>query len=170
MDTPSSEPILVVEIPGFETYGVSNLGEVYNLITERMLVQHENQYGDMSVVLRAGNEQHRRSVKVLVADAFVPGKSARFNTPVIINGDKKDLRADNICWRPRWFAWSYSHQFKEPKGWFFDKKVREIVTGIEYDNVLIASMASCVLCDDILLSIYNETRVWPTGGYYEYVE
>lgn len=169
MDTISEGGIHIKVIPDFETYGVSNWGEIYNLITERLLVQHENQYGDMSVGLRRGNEQFRRSVKILVADAFVPGKSDRFNTPVLLDGDKKNLRAENIIWRPRWLAWKYAHQFIEPQDYWFHNPVRDISTGAAYENLFHAAIMNGILCEDISLSIENDSRVWPTGQVFVYI-
>jgi len=169
MDIDREEEIFTSSIPDFENYLVTTEGKIINLNTGRELSMTSNQNGDFMVGLHKGGTQHTRSVKMLVAHAFVNGESPWFNTPILLNGDKSDLRAENITWRPRWFAWKYTRQFVEPQDWYFSFPVREINARDEYANVLHASVANGILCVDVVMSIHNETFVWPTGQKFEYI-
>jgi hypothetical protein len=157
-----------VTIPDFPTYVVSNYGRVFNQMTHRELILTPTLQGDPTVGLMYDPErrQHRRSVKVLVARAFVHGETEIFNTPIQLNGDKWDLRASNIRWRPRWFAWKYTRQFTETYPWFFSGPVLDIYNRIEYETIFEAAITNGNLCGDILRSTSHEIRVFPTGEVY----
>lgn len=155
-------------IPGFGGYHVTRDGRVVSLSTGKALILTPTQNGDLTVGLTKGGKQHRRSVKVLVAEAFVEGKDHLFDTPILLNGIKDDLRAENIMWRPRWFAWRYSHQFLDYFDWYFNHEVVEIHTDEVYEDILHASVFNGILCDDVLLSIHNDHRIFPTGQMYQY--
>jgi hypothetical protein len=100
----------IYEFPG---YSVSNMGRVRNDETGRIMALSRNQYGIVNVGLVLGRKQYKRSVALLVADAFLPTwESEVFTSPIHLNGDRSDCRAENLMWRPRWFAAKYHRQFK----------------------------------------------------------
>ena len=159
-------------IPEFPTYAVSNYGRIINQRTHREMVLSPTVHGDLTVGLmddRLGYEdhrQHRRSVKVLVARAFVSGETELFNTPMILDGDLTNLRADNIVWRPRWFAMRYVRQFNTMFPWYFSGPIIDIYNRIEYETILDAAVANGNLCKDILRSTSYESPVFPMGEVY----
>ncbi len=113
------------DIPEFPNYCVSDLGAVVNKSTGRYLIQTMATGGTYKVGLVRAGKQYTRSVKVLVAEAFVEGQSEIFNTPIQLDGYQENMRWDNLMWRPRWFAWKYTRQFSEVSdfnrvGWVHD--------------------------------------------------
>ena len=85
-------------IEGYENYSVSNLGNVINITTGKILKQHDNGKGYLHVALY--NKQHEgRTIMVhrLVAKAFVPNPE---NLPQVNHIDecKRNNCADNLEW------------------------------------------------------------------------
>lgn len=159
-----------VPIEGFWDYHITRDGEVINTKTNRVMTLSLNQNGDPTVGMVVDGYQYRRSVKVLVARAFVEGENEIFNTPVQLDGNKYNLRAENIVWRPRWFAWKYTKQFDEPYPlWYSQGPIIDIVNRLRYRTVLDASVLNGVLCSDIRLSMLDERKVFPTGQIFVYV-
>jgi hypothetical protein len=150
-------------IIGFPTYEVSNLGKVYNIRTGREMVLSPTEEGTLTVGLMYDGTQYRRSVKVLVARAFVKGENDIFDTPIQLDNDKRNCRAENILWRPRGFAWEYTHQFDSSDLWYYTEPVLDIVSGEVYDNILEAATINGLLCKDVRQSIFTTRRVFPTG-------
>jgi NUMOD4 motif len=162
-------------IPDFPRYEVSNFGKVYNIKTGREMVLSPTLQGILTVGLMEDNldgypnRQYRRSVKRLVAEAFVPGETDLFDTPIQLDGDNNNLRADNIVWRPRWFAWRYFHQFYNLQPWHHSGPVVDIVNDIEYESIFVAGITTGSLFKDIRYSIHNEGYlVFPGGEMYKY--
>lgn len=154
----------VATIPEFPIYEISNTGRVFNRNTGREMVLSPTIQGELTVGLVREGYQYRRSVKVMVAEIFVPGQTDAFDTPILLDGNKENLNADNLAWRPRWFAWKYSRQFTENQpSYFFMGPIFDIVNSIEYNSILEASVATGTLCEDIHYSLINETHVFPSG-------
>jgi hypothetical protein len=151
----------IVEFPG---YSVSNTGFVRNDVTDRIMRQTPNTHGIPIVGLVKLGEQQKRSVSVLVADAFVTtARSLKFNTPVHLDGDKFNNHMDNLVWRPRWFALQYRQQFAPGairQG--FNRKIQEIKSGEIFETSWHAVVKYGLLERDIVISILNQTYVPPT--------
>lgn len=99
-------------IRDFPGYSVSDLGSVRNDETKYLLSPCVNQYGAVHVGLTLDRIQYRRSVPLLVAEAFLPEPPhVSFETAINLNGDRLDNRVNNLMWRPRWFAMQYTRQF-----------------------------------------------------------
>lgn len=163
--TEESVPIL-----GFPKYEITNMGRVINVHTKRVMKLSPTSEGILTVGLMYGDRQYRRSVKVLVAKAFVDGETEVFNTPIQLDGDRENLRADNIVWRPRPFAWEYYHQFENPPVWFFSGPILDTVNNIEYKNMMEAAIMNGILCKHIRRSLLNDMRVFPTGQQFVYTK
>jgi len=152
-----------LETCGFPGYELSNDGLVRNISSGRILKRSPNQEGIVRVGLMRRDEALQRTVSVvrLVARMFVQGRSATFDTPIQLNGDRSDVRHTNIKWRPRWFAVKFYNQFekKEPlsTGKFYD-----VETGKEYENTREAACANGLLEEDILNSIVTGNPCFPT--------
>jgi hypothetical protein len=129
------------------------------------------QNGELTVGLVREGQQHRYSVKCLVAREFVEGESDIFNTPVLLDGDKNNLYYENIVWRPRWFAWKYSRQFTNPEPWYKFGPILEL-DGDIYESYIVASIQNGILCEGIRESIYTYYRkpVFPTNQRFMYPE
>lgn len=168
-------------IPEFPRYEITSYGRVFNRDTGREMVLCENQGGIVTVGLMKDVEinldgymthhfeQRTRSVKSLVAKAFVEGESDRFNTPIQLDGDRTNLHASNIRWRPRWFAIRYTRQMYNIQDWFFNGPIRDITNDIIYDNYFQAATTNGLLCQDIRTCIFNRKAVFPTGEHYRFV-
>lgn len=156
-------------IPEFPRYSVSNLGRVMNNRTRRIMAESPNQFGDLSVGLTDGRGQYRRSVRLLVARAFVPGENSKFNTSMLLDGNKLNLRSDNIVWRPRWLAWEYNRQFHTRYEWYDNGPIQDDY-GNRYETIFEAAMDTGQLCVDIYGSLMDpDRRVFPSGARYRYV-
>lgn len=155
-------------IPGFPDYMVGSHGKIYNHKRSTWPLYTPTQNGDLTVGLTYDGVQYRRSVKVLVAEAHVPGKSVEFDTPILLDGDKGNLRADNIEWRPRWFAWRYSQQFDNPPQWAYSGPVYEIHTGQMFESVIEAAIATGSLMSDIRHSFLHKKPVFPHNALFAF--
>lgn len=159
-----------VAIEGFAEYAVTTEGDVFNVDTGRLMTKSPTMNGDPTVGLMKQGRQYRRSVKVLVAKAFVQGETRLFNTPVQLDGDKNNCRASNIVWRPRWFAWKYTVQFDDPLPDYYDGgPILDVVNGVRYDTYLHASILNGILIEDIVASIDHTTMVFPTNQIFKMV-
>lgn len=151
-------------IEDFPDYYITSRGEVVNYVHNRNLTLSPTENGDLTVGLMLDGQQYRRSVKVLVARAFVHGETEIFNTPIQLDGNKNNLCAENIVWRPRWFAWKYSAQFTQPRPDYFEYgPITDVVNHQRYHTMLEASMMNGILCESIYESIRQGSLVFPTG-------
>jgi hypothetical protein len=155
-------------IPLFYDYAVSNWGRVINKNKNVEMMLSPNQRGELTVGLMRDGNQYRRSVKLLVAKMFVPGSSDLHNTPIQKDGDRANMHADNIVWRPRWFAWKYRRQLEHIPDWAYTGPVIDNTMGLEYENIAEAAIALGLLFSDIRLSIYNSTIVFPVASVFSY--
>lgn len=153
-----------VMIEEFPLYAVSNLGKVIKWCDDQPLTLSPTQHGELTVGLMKGHKQYRRSVKVLVARAFVQGETPIFDTPILLDGDRNNLNADNIVWRPRWFALEYVRQFDDPQGWWYAGPVVDIICHHGYNDIYNAAVQTGILLRDIRQSLANKDRVFPTGA------
>lgn len=154
-----------IPVPDCPGYSVNPLGQVRNDRTKRILQVRANQYGVPYVGMMVDGLRHQRvrSVALLVANAFIPRKHPEWDTPVHLDGDRMNCRADNIVWRPLKYAEHYNNQFT--KGRYenpIECPVRDAETDDEYDNSLHAACHNGLLEREVVLSILNNTVAWPT--------
>jgi hypothetical protein len=150
-------------IPEFLGYEVSDQGRVMNASTGRFMALLRNQYGNVNVGLSKGKMQYKRSVALLVCEAFNPKNPMHrsFDTPIHLNGDLSDNRAVNLMWRPRWFAMKYIKQFeKGPSG--FRTPIQDIASKEIFPTSWEAALTYGLLDNEILVATLNRTYVWPT--------
>lgn len=150
------------ELDEFPDYAVSNLGEVHNIKTGMPRKTSINQQGIVKISLYQGRELITRSVAVLVAEAFCGGQTDLFNTPIHLDGDRENCRADNLMWRPRWFAVRYHRQFQSPEFHNSNVHIEEINTGKEYYSVKEACMELGLYHTDVYRSYIDETQIQMT--------
>jgi len=161
-DTMETLEMVWKDIKGAKGYSVSNLGDVRNKSTDHIIKPQITKNGILYVPLYVNGEKVTRSVKVLVAKAFVPGRTKVFDTAINMDGDKRNNRADNLVWRPRWHAVKYSRQFlvEYPHG----KKgpVQELLEGVIFETVVEAGVGNGVLFRDVFASCRTGAPVFPT--------
>lgn len=150
------------EIPYFPKYSISDHGRVRYNRTGRILAQSENQYGVVCIGLMRDGRQHHRSVSKLVASAFIPNHLEVFDTAINLDGDRRNNHKDNLVWRPRWFAVKYNRQFRIPSNLTINDPIQDIETEEVWDNSFECAKANGLLEKDLVLSIFNNTVVWPT--------
>jgi len=155
------------QISEFPRYSVSDLGRVRNDDTGRIMKLTMNRENILSVGMMHCGTQFRRSVPLLVAQAFVPGGTEYFDTPVCLDGDPFNIRANNLTWRPRWFAVKYKQQFANGDGILIDRSIRNIQTGDVFADSFECSKWYGVLEWDLVESIQYRTFVWPVLQQFE---
>lgn len=156
-------------IPGFENYDITNHGRVFNTDRDKLMTHSPTQDGDPTVGLVRDGVQYRRSVKVLVAEAFVRGKTVIFDTPIQIDGNKNNCHFMNLEWMPRWFAWEYTRQFNLYQPWYKNGPLYDVVNNVEYDNIFQAAIETVSLAKSIYESVGTDTAVFPGGEKYVYI-
>lgn len=160
------EPERWAPIPGFPKYSVSDYGRIRRDSSGRILALSVNQFGVVTVGLMGPHSvQYHRSVPLLVANAFVDGKTRWFDTPICLDGDRMNNRAVNLAWRPRWFAKKYNRQFRYD-GYEYppliDAPIKNLKTGELFTNSIEVAKWYGVLEEDLIKSMELRTYVWPT--------
>lgn len=135
-----------------------------------MLKPSSNQYDVCMVGLMDDGVQYKRSVPLLVLDAFMEKPSANFDTPINLNGHRTDNRLENLAWRPRWYAVEYNRQFYKAYEHPITKPIRDPETGLIFPNSFSVATHYGLLERDIVLSILNRTVVWITYTRFELAE
>lgn len=150
-------------IEDFPNYSVSNYGDVVNETTGRVLRQSTTLQGALKVKLFYEGGEITKSVKVLVAEAFVESPFELFNTPIHLDGNQLNCRADNIMWRPRWFAWKYTRQFVILPQYINRGPVLELDNQVQYFTVYDAATLNGLLFQGVWDSItLVKQEVFPT--------
>jgi hypothetical protein len=149
-------------IEDFPNYEVTNFGRFFNIKTGREMALSPTMNGDLTVGFTRYGKQVRFSAKGVVARTFVPGENEIFNCPILLDCDKTNLHADNIMWRPRWFAWHYHRQFTPILNWYFWGPVIDRATMEEYRDILVAATTFGLLCKDIFDSMHGGRPTFPT--------
>lgn len=97
-------------IPDFPAYEVNNFGQVGHIEGDYYIRPSVNATGALKLGLVKNGKQYTRGLAKLVAEAFVPGQDEIFDTVIQLDNDYYNCRADNLAWRPRWFAHKYRRQ------------------------------------------------------------
>lgn len=150
-----------VEIRTFPGYSVSNMGQVRNDDKGHLMTLLVNQRGIVNVGLTHQRVQYKKSVALLVAEAFVPRPSFKFDAPINLDGDRFNNRADNLLWRPRWFAAKYMQQFKFNSRGSIPRPVEIVETGEIFDDSFHAAKSLGLLDREIAFCIMTNTPIWP---------
>lgn len=154
-------------VEGFPGYSVNPLGQVIRDSTGRAIKPRLNQYGVPYIGLMRGWQQHIRSLPRLVAKTFLPKPSAIFDTPIQLDGNPRNCRADNLMWRPRHYAVKYKNQFRRR----YDNPINAPIIAVGDDEVFPNSLEAAkrygLLEREVVLSILNNTVAWPTYQRFE---
>jgi hypothetical protein len=106
----------------------------------------------------------------MVALAFLENPTDIFDTPIQLDGDPLNCRADNLMWRPRQYAVLYKRQFKERYDHPINEPIHAINEREKFPNSLTAACRYGLLEREVVLSILNRTPAWPTMQRFELVE
>lgn len=158
-----------VDIEDFPMYQISDQGRIYNSRTRQLMKVSQTNHGHTKIsLMRSDGTRHDRSVPLMVAQAFVAAPNYMCDYLIVLNGDLLDVKASNLAWRPRWFAWKYTRQLKIPQPMHYHNlHVLNISTGDEYDCIVDAGIAEGLLFDNIWVSTYTENEVFPNGHVFQ---
>lgn len=158
------------ELEEFPDYAISNFGDIANMKTGMPRKASRNQQGIYKISLYQGRRLITRSMALLVAQAFVEGQTAIFDTPIHLDGDRANYRADNLMWRPRWFAIKYHKQFRYED--FYNQNVHlvELESGKHYNSIQEACVTNGLYFQDIIKSYVERTFVFPTQQEFRYIQ
>ena len=167
-----------VDIEGYSNYLVSNYGTIYNRRTEKFMSLSKTMQGDLKVTLVAKDGQRvTRSVRVLVAEAFVQKpfpegdeRNEYCDTVIVLNHNKNHVSANNLSWRPNWFAHRYARQINEriPNEYYND--VKNVHTGAVYSSILEVCEKEGLLLKDVYRSVTFGDPVYPYFNSYMFVK
>ena len=162
-----------IPIQEFPNYSVSDLGRIRNTKTGKIVLPSFTKQGALKVSLVNQSGRKTRSVKVLVAEAFVFGKSDEFNTPIHLDMNQKNVCAYNLLWRPRWFAWLYTNQENEPQedrdSRYAKGPIKDIDTGQLYDDIYHVSSTYGLIWWHVYISLHSDKSVFPTNQRFTYL-
>ena len=156
-------------ISDFPNYLVSSNGDIVNATSGRWMSQSLTQEGVPKVGLVNGTKQYTRSVATLVAKAFVLGADDICDTVVHLDGNLSNNKANNLVWRPRWFACQYADQFGAPSDNAHIGPIRCLDTGARYVDIYEAAITDGLLISQIRKSIVMNEPVFPTFQRFEMV-
>ena len=153
-------------VVGFSNYEIHDSGAVRRIDWQRPVKPTLNQQGNPMVGLSRDLKQHKRSLALLVAMTFLDRPpNSRFDTPIHLDGDKTNCSADNLMWRPRWFAIKYHQQFWNGKRGFI-VPVYEVNSGETFPNSWEAALKYGLIDAEILSAAMNRTVVFPSGMHF----
>jgi hypothetical protein len=128
-----------------------------------------NNIGHAFVVMRNRHGfYHSRNLGKLVARAFRDREEPHWNTVVYLDGNKTNCSAENLVWRPRWFAIRYHREkrYALAAGYF---PIRNLDTGEIFTNVREVSICFGSLESEILDKANTGEGVFPFDYAFEYV-
>lgn len=156
----------------FPDYSLSSFGRIANTKFHRIVKPRVSREGTVMVTIYKDGAPYTKSLKVLLGEAFVDGKTETFDTIIHLDGDVTNNAVSNLTWRPRWFAWKYKRQLSKID-FYHDKhpyKVYDVKTGLVYDSVVHAGLTNGLLFSEIVLSLHDQTPVFPTWHVFGIVE
>lgn len=158
-------------IPQFPDYAVSSLGRVQNVHTGRDMKINPNTRGIPIVGMMFNGTQYKRSVPLMVAQAFLESPiHESFDSVIHLDTDRDNCRASNLMWRPHWFVVQYHRQFHVTGALKFLKPLRCPETKEWFRDSAHMAMTYGLLERDIVSSYVNGDMIWPTKYTVDYVE
>lgn len=122
------------------------------------------------ITLAASSRVLTRGLALLVADAFVPNEDERpFGTPINLDGDRMNCRADNLLWRPRWFAIKFHRQFFYPDFHNIYRPFQIVQTGERFIGVKDPAIKYGLFYVDIFNSANRDEPIFPTNQVFRFV-
>lgn len=152
----------------FPGYSASSAGHIRNdrrdSLLSVVLTQNRPYVG-----LMYNGVQVKRSLSKLICETFVPRPvNPLFTTPIHLDGQLINCEADNLLWRPRWFALKHLEQFRRRMP-DYDWGIREVKTREEFIDCWGPVFHYGLLYMDVVLAVFNKTYVFPTMHIFERV-
>lgn len=158
-----------VPLESYPGYSVSNLGRVRNDRRDKVLAVARTQTGLPFTSLMLDGVQVKRAVSKLVAEAFVPNPRPKFfTTPIHLDGNLRNCYAENLLWRPRWFAIKFARQFRLDLS-HSPRPILETETREVFESPWLPVTIWGLLYNDIVIATANFTWVFPTMQTFEWV-
>lgn len=156
-------------IQDFPDYEISDLGNVFNIRTEKQMKTSITRFGHVKIsLLDRSKQRHSRSVAYLVAEAFVEPPGPLCDKVVVLDGDPTNLAAQNLAWRPWWFVCTYTRQLKSDQPLHMKNiPVVNQMTGDRYSSIIACGMREGLIFKHIWRSTYTGDRIFPYGHSYE---
>lgn len=157
----------------FPNYKISSFGRVFNVKLDMMMRTSINNFGHVKIKLTSdwGREQYTRSVALLVAEAFLKKPNFLCDQVIVLDGNFTNVAADNLAWRPGWFAWKYTRQLKTTQPLHYTNlHVCNVSTGVVYRSIIEAGMAEGLLFEDVWRSTYRREGTFPDSSVFEIIE
>lgn len=144
----------IEDFPGYE---ISDQGRVRGL-NGGILGIYDNGHGTRQVTLRRDGKNNIRAINRLVAIAHI-GFEDRDYVPMHIDGDATNNCADNLVWKPRWFAQRQTRQrsktvASDTRGIYIEE------TGESYPNALACAKALGGLEDMVLIAAQSRDTTY----------
>ena len=136
-------------------YIVSNEGRVFDLIQDKHVSVSLNNHGVARVNLLMDGKRNQKTLAGLVAEAFVEQPYPMFDTVINLDGNRANCSADNLAWRPRWFAMRYHRQFGAIHPVYYAGPIRETTTGTVYNNVYDVCVEHGLLFNDVVNNMHD---------------
>ncbi len=153
-----------IAIEDFPGYSVSDTGYVRNDETGHLMSRLANQSGVVHVGLTKNKTLYKRSLPLLVANAFIPkpnpDRFSGFDTPINLDGNRFNNHVHNLMWRPRWFAVKYFSQFKQDAP-SISRPIEMLETGVVFQTSWEAATTLGVFDREIAISVMTQNYVWP---------
>lgn len=166
-------------IPGFDSYQISDQGRIYNTRANITMSLNTTLQGDLKVSLWESGERTTRSVRVLVAEMFVPNPNPNdseygeaFDTVIVLDGNKNNVSFRNLAWRPTWFAYMYAVQFNKPySDTYYKHPVENKNTGAVYRSIFECATREGLILEHVFDSVSrsNGCPVFPHNHVYSWV-
>jgi hypothetical protein len=150
-------------IEDFPGYFVSTHGRVKKEPDGDILALKRNQTDCVFVSLNRDGRQHQRALSKLVGDAFLQHNAEIHNTPMHKDLDRSNNRLDNLVWRPRWYVHRYNILMTKQWFWFTNRPIRELATGLCFDNPQDAAFHFGLLVTHINKGLDSGEPVWPNN-------
>lgn len=163
-----------VDVEDFPDYEISDHGSVYSKKSRKLLALSRNASGCVKVNFYSREGLATRAVHVLVADAFVPLPEDEYSLDTILevinlDGNQENNHYTNLAWRPHWFAWKYTRQFRQEIPPEYDVYLLNTLTGQVYDSVMTAGVADGLIWEYVYNSAVTGRSVYPTGAVFEFL-
>lgn len=158
-------------IDGFPEYVIDKDGSIYNADTGLKRKPSFTQQGAVKITLFRNGQPHTKSLSLLVAKAWVYNNHDPeiFDTPIHLDNDTTNLHANNLAWRPRWFAVKYQKQYWNEEFRYSRTRVEDVQTGVIYDGLIEPCQRFGLLYIDVLSSCSRGDNVFPTWKTFRFV-
>lgn len=157
---------IINEAPDYE---INTKGEIRSCITgKEILPSFTEAYLKVSLATTSG--RITRSVKTLVANAFLEIPDIESTAVIVLDNNQSNVDVENLAWRPRWFAWKYANQFKIIPPHYRVYPIVNVTMNISYDSVVDCAMTEGLLFGDIWRSAFTAKSIWPSNCLYEIIQ